>query len=297
MATRYAPRPTLELKGSVVMGKSRYEAEPERGEQEYGRAAELLRSGGQEQSRAGDRSCDRDVRRARDIRASRERARRESSRYAGFGRPSRREPHSRCGARSSPEPSQCTTARRRPERRRTGRRRTDCGTRAMSAAGEASNLNSSSCAGTSTDPSTAATGPRSILTRAKSKFQKTRAAQNQVATLASRTIPTSRTNLDERPCPNISPAGSLLVRIDGNNRAVVSILQFRHLDVAQVRLAARDLSVVVEEVPLALELDDGVMVGPAEHRLEDLAATVNGPYGDLPVAYMMKCVSPVEYEK
>ena len=25
--------------------------------------------------------------------------------------------------------------------------------------------------------------------------------------------------------------------------------------------------------------------------------TVNGPYGDLPVAYMMKCVSPVEYEK
>ena len=46
--------------------------------------------------------------------------------------------------------------------------------------------------------------------------------------------------------------------------------EFRHLDIAQVGLAARELCIVIKEVPLALELDDGVVVRPAQHRFENL---------------------------
>jgi len=54
---------------------------------------------------------------------------------------------------------------------------------------------------------------------------------------------------------------------------------------------------MVEEISLPLEFDDGVVVGPAEDRLEDLAADAERAVRDFPVAYMMKCVSPVECEK
>ena len=89
----------------------------------------------------------------------------------------------------------------------------------------------------------------------------------------------------------------LHVGVDRHDRTVVSILQLHHLDVAQVGLTARELCVVVEEIPAALELDDRVVVGPPEDGLENPAAIGEGAVRERPVAYTMKCVSPVEYEK
>ena len=81
-------------------------------------------------------------------------------------------------------------------------------------------------------------------------------------------------NCKLRTCePRTANRESLLkVRVDGLDGAVGAVLQLGHLDVAQVRLPARQLAVVVEEVPLALEFDDRVVVRPAEHRLQDLAS-------------------------
>ena len=45
---------------------------------------------------------------------------------------------------------------------------------------------------------------------------------------------------------------SVEVGVDRHDRPVRSVLQLRHLDVAQVGLPARDLGVVIEEIPLAL---------------------------------------------
>jgi hypothetical protein len=68
----------------------------------------------------------------------------------------------------------------------------------------------------------------------------------------------------------------------------------RYLDVAEVSLTAGRLGIVVKEVPPPLKLHDRVMVRPAQYRFQDPAPVAKGPYGDEPVAYRMKWVSPVE---
>ena len=75
-----------------------------------------------------------------------------------------------------------------------------------------------------------------------------------------------------RRASRIGVERSLAIGVDRFDRAVGPVLQLGDLDVAQVGLPPRQLRVVVEEVPLPLELDDRVVIGPAEHRLEDLAA-------------------------
>ncbi len=53
--------------------------------------------------------------------------------------------------------------------------------------------------------------------------------------------------------------------------AVIVVNEFGHLDVPQMGFAARQLRVVVEQIPFTLVLHDGVVVGPAEYGGEDYA--------------------------
>src|SRR4051812_38276313 len=68
------------------------------------------------------------------------------------------------------------------------------------------------------------------------------------------------------------PAASRLIEIgiDGFNRSIGAVLQFRRFDIAQVCLPARELRVVVEQIPLSFELHDRVVIRPTQYGLEDL---------------------------
>src|SRR5690606_15060210 len=63
-------------------------------------------------------------------------------------------------------------------------------------------------------------------------------------------------------------------RLDG---AVWIVGKFAHLHRAQVGLASRQDAVVVEKVPLAFELHDRVMRGPADDGIEDTPAVSKRP--------------------
>ena len=62
-----------------------------------------------------------------------------------------------------------------------------------------------------------------------------------------------------------------LVRDDRINRAVLMNVELRVLHAALVRYAAGKLTVMIEEVPVIADLNNGVMRGPAEYGLHDAA--------------------------
>ena len=57
--------------------------------------------------------------------------------------------------------------------------------------------------------------------------------------------------------------------LDGLNLAVGIVGQLAHLETAQPRLTARRYTVVVEEIPLALILENGMVGSPTDNRSED----------------------------
>src|SRR5690606_32182173 len=67
-------------------------------------------------------------------------------------------------------------------------------------------------------------------------------------------------------------AASAAIRVQGADAAVGLVVQLADLDRAQVGHAAGQHGVVVVQPPLAAELHDRVVRGPADHRGEDHAA-------------------------
>lgn len=55
------------------------------------------------------------------------------------------------------------------------------------------------------------------------------------------------------------------------NAAVIKVRQLSYFHIAQMGLAAGELRVVIEQVPLVVVFYDGVVVGPAEYRGEHYA--------------------------
>ena len=57
--------------------------------------------------------------------------------------------------------------------------------------------------------------------------------------------------------------------MDRLNRSVFSDVELRELDRSLVRAAAGSLCIVIEQIPLAVDLNNGVMCCPTDNRLHD----------------------------
>ena len=68
----------------------------------------------------------------------------------------------------------------------------------------------------------------------------------------------------------------LVQTLDGLNGAVGVVVELCHLEGTEPRLVVGWHAVVVEEVPLALELGNGMVCGPAHHGGEDDALIGEG---------------------
>src|SRR5690606_8930895 len=72
-------------------------------------------------------------------------------------------------------------------------------------------------------------------------------------------------------------AAASAIGLQGADTALGIVLQLGDLGRAQVGDAAGEQRVVVVQPPAPLELEDGVVRGPAHHRLEDAAAPGERP--------------------
>lgn len=77
----------------------------------------------------------------------------------------------------------------------------------------------------------------------------------------------------------------VIVRLDGLDCAVSSDVQFCELNASLVRAAAGSHCIVIEEIPFAIDLNDGVVCCPADDGLHYPALVcVKGPSGESPSA-------------
>ena len=61
-----------------------------------------------------------------------------------------------------------------------------------------------------------------------------------------------------------------IVRLNGHDAAVFTVIKLRVLNVSSVVDTARKLTVMIEKIPFSVILNDRVMSGPAKYRLHDL---------------------------
>lgn len=73
-----------------------------------------------------------------------------------------------------------------------------------------------------------------------------------------------------------------LLRFKGQNLPLIIIKYLPDLHIPQVVDALAQLAVVMEEPPAALELDDGMVRGPAQHGLQDPPCVREGAEGRVP---------------
>lgn len=70
----------------------------------------------------------------------------------------------------------------------------------------------------------------------------------------------------------------MIVRVDRLDRAVFRDSELCELNASLVGAAAGSLSIVIEEVPLAVDVNDGVMCCPADNRLHDPSLVCEGAF-------------------